>query len=64
MKVQMSLDMSHNVYIIVPIKSVSSLIVLLQTKLCNGGLMAHTRMFFLICPCMYFDASREDASNV
>jgi hypothetical protein len=48
MKVQVSLDMSHNVYIYIKIliKSVSSLIVfaLLQTKLCNGGLMSHTRM--------------------
>ena len=40
----------HNVYIYmyikILVKSDSSLIVfaLLQTKLCNGGLMSHTRM--------------------
>ena len=55
MEVQVSLDISHNVYIKVPIKSVSSLIVLVQAKLCNDGLMSSV--------CMYFDASR-DASNV
>jgi hypothetical protein len=60
MKVQVSfiIEISHNVYIKVPTKSVSSLIVLVQTKLCNGGLMSSSP-----CACMYFDASR-DASNV
>jgi hypothetical protein len=67
MKVQVSLDMSHNVYIYIYIKilikSISNLIVfaLLQTKLCNGGLMSHT--YVIPCACLYFDASR-DASNV
>jgi hypothetical protein len=50
MKVQVSLDMSH----IMLIKSVSSLIVfaLLQTTLCNGGLMAHTITRVILCNSM------------
>jgi hypothetical protein len=48
MKVQVSLDISHNVYIKVPIKSVSSSTVLAQTKLCNDGLMSMC-MHVLLC---------------
>jgi hypothetical protein len=45
---QVSLDISHNVYIKAPIKFVSSLIVLVQTKLCNDGLMSMC-MHVLLC---------------
>ena len=51
MKVQVSfiIEISHNVYIKVPTKSVSSLIVLVQTKLCNATMVG-------LCPAVHVHA--------
>ena len=64
MKVQVSLDSSHNVYIKVPIKSVYNLIVLVQMWCRQSCIKAYVTYSYVIpCACVYFDASR-DATNV